>query len=318
MSKQRLIGQLHIMMILLIASALLFTGCTKEAEKEEGTFNVYRLGSEGMSIVPEEVELSGLEGDTTGDLAVKDLLDELQEAPQDKALKSVLPGSVTVKDFHILDGQLVVNFSVEYLNMDKVREVLCRAALVRTLCQVETVDNVLLMVEGEPLTDADGNAVGHLTPDMFFDNAGNALSTYERTNLTLYFANETGDRLKPTIVECVYNSNISMDRLVVEKIIEGPKDDAEHKQGYPTVSKDTVINSVTTRDGVCYVNLGSGFLAHEYNVTPQVTIYSLVDSLTELADVNKVQISIEGSTEMDYMETIPLSQNFERNLEVVE
>ena len=54
------------------------------------------------------------------------------------------------------------------------------------------------------------------------------------------------------------------------------------------------------------------------NVTPEVTIYSIVNSLVELSGVNKVQISVNGSTDVIYMETVPLSQVFERNLEIMD
>ena len=55
-----------------------------------------------------------------------------------------------------------------------------------------------------------------------------------------------------------------------------------------------------------------------YNVTSDVAIYSLTNSLVELANVNKVQISIGGSTNVNYKENVSLSTVFERNLELVE
>ena len=83
------------------------------------------------------------------------------------------------------------------------------------------------------------------------------------------------------------------------------------------MSPETKIVSVTTRDNTCYVNLDEGFLNLPGNVTPEVAIYSIVNSLVELSSINKVQISINGSTDLIYMETIPLSQVFERNLEIM-
>ena len=284
----------------------------------EGTYAVYFTDAEEVKLGYEEAQPKEALEDATGELTVKSLLAVMQTDPENKAYKCALPANVKVLDFDIIDGQLVLNFDVAYKDMSKNAEVLCRAALVKTMCQVPGVENVQILIEGEPLTDDAGIAIGHMTEDSFVDNAGDDLASYERADLTLYFANEAGDGLVVRNVECVYNSNICMDRLVVEQIVKGPQAEAESVDCYPTVAADTLINSVTTRDGICYVNLGNGFLAHEYNVTPQVTIYSIVDSLTELADVNKVQISVEGNTEINYMESIPLSQIFERNLEIVE
>ena len=60
------------------------------------------------------------------------------------------------------------------------------------------------------------------------------------------------------------------------------------------------------------------FLTQIYNVTSDVTIYSIANSLAELPNVNKVQISINGDSNMNYKENISLSTVFERNLELVE
>ena len=57
--------------------------------------------------------------------------------------------------------------------------------------------------------------------------------------------------------------------------------------------------SVTTKDGICYVNFDSTFL---------ITIYSIVDSLVEGAGVRQVQITINGESNAKYMEKVDLSQ----------
>ena len=54
------------------------------------------------------------------------------------------------------------------------------------------------------------------------------------------------------------------------------------------------------------------------NVTPEVAVYSIVDSLTEIPGVNRVQISIEGNSDLNYMETISLSQPLEKNTEIID
>ena len=75
--------------------------------------------------------------------------------------------------------------------------------------------------------------------------------------------------------------------------------------------------SVTTRDGVCYVNLDETFLTQPYNVTADVTIYSIANSLAELSHVNRVQISVNGDNSGTYREKYSLTTYFERNLDIV-
>lgn len=149
---------------------------------------------------------------------------------------------------------------------------------------------------------------------MFIDNAGDEINTYEKVRLILYFTDESGTKLVEANRSVVYNTNISMEKLVVEQLIKGPN----NEEIYPTINPETKVNSVTVKDGICYVNLNESFLTQMTNVTSEVTIYSITNSLVELSNVNKVQISINGDTEGTYRESIPFSTIFERNLELID
>ena len=100
---------------------------------------------------------------------------------------------------------------------------------------------------------------------------------------------------------------------MVEILIAGP----EGKEIYPTLDPDTRILSVTDTDGVCYVNLSSEFLNAVGKVTPEVTLYSIVNSLAELKDVHRVQFMVNGDSQVLYREMIRLDNSFSRNLDIV-
>ena len=101
--------------------------------------------------------------------------------------------------------------------------------------------------------------------------------------------------------------------MVVESIIAGPKS----SEVFATVNPSTVINDVMTDNGICYVSLNRDFLNKTTNVSDEVLIYSLVNSLTQLGNVNKVQILIDGRSDARLGE-YDLSKLFERNLEMIE
>ena len=166
--------------------------------------------------------------------------------------------------------------------MSKTTEVLTRAAVVRSLTQIPEVEYVMITIAGEPLMDMAGNPLGIMTADMFVDNEGEQMNSYEKVTIRLYFANETGDGLIPINRELLHNidvSNISMEKLVVEQLIAGPAND----ESYPTINPDTKLLGVTVKDGICYVNLDSTFLTPVNQVTSDVTIYSITNSLVELS-----------------------------------
>ena len=161
-----------------------------------------------------------------------------------------------------------------------------------------------------------------MNKETFIDNAGNEINAYERVKLVLYFANEEGDKLNAVTRNVVYSSNFSPERQVVEEIIAGPKphdiSSVKNKKAYPVMNPATKIISVNIRDNVCYVNLDGGFLEKTYDVASEIPIYALANSLVELSNVNKVQISVNGETNLNYTESISLATLFERNLDLVE
>ena len=59
-------------------------------------------------------------------------------------------------------------------------------------------------------------------------------------------------------------------------------------------------------------------LTEPYAVSAEVVIYSIVDSLTELPDIQKVQISVDSDTSGTFMESMPLQNAYTRDLNLVE
>lgn len=236
-------------------------------------------------------------------------------------------GSVSVKqenkppltyNFHIVsyelnDGKLMLHMSEEYKELSVIQEVLVRAAVVRTLTQLSEVNFVAFRINNEPLYDAMGKMVGWMNADQFIESVGNELNTYQEVQLKLYFANEAGDGLIETTRTKEYNTNISMEKLIVEELIKGPNGEGI----YPTINPDTKVANVTVKDNICYVNLDESFLIQIYSVTPEVTIYSIVNSLTGLSNVDKVQILLNGETDLVYREKLALSTYFENNPDII-
>lgn len=192
--------------------------------------------------------------------------------------------------------------------LDSYGKILCLSEITEDLCERDDVEQVIFTVDHLPLSDSRGNLYGILSKDSFVENEGALINAYERAELHLYFASEDGKSLVETRESLVYSSNISTDRLVVEKIISGPLSSG----AFPTVNPSTGVNVVTTLDGVCYVDLDRQFLNRTTNVTDEVMIYSLVNSLTALTGINKVQILIDGSSDDPLVSSL-----YERNLELV-
>lgn len=304
----------HALWAVLLTLVLLsgMTGCARE-EKEDSGLLLYYLNEDLSSLNTLSYLME--DGKSKADLSPQEMADDMLEqlATPSGDVRSIAPiQNFTVTGTTLQNRTLTVFLSSDYEELETVREILTRAALVNTLCQIDGVDSVSFLCGDHPLTNEDGSVVTAMNSDMFIFNSGKEIMNYEKVRLHLYFANEDGDQLVDTYRNVVYNSNISMERLVVEQVLKGPNSDVV----FPTLNPASKVLSVTTRDGVCYVNLDQAFLTEPYGVTSQVAIYSLVNSLTELSSVSAVQITIEGKTGKAFMDS-SLSSAFERNLSVV-
>lgn len=302
---------LGIICVLLFMFAL--TGCAGDGEnanEQQNILQVYYINRDETSIRALEYDMQ----ETDSLKAVEELLEVLRNAPEEKDLKATLFAEVEIRSYMIIDSKLLIDFGDSYKQMSPTTEVLVRAAIVRTMTQIEGIQNVEFKIEGETFLDSAGIVVGAMTADQFIDNTGTEINAYEVATLKLYFANKEGTELVPVSQTVEYNTNISLEKLVIEQLIKGPTE----LDSYPTINPATKLINVTVTDGTCYVNLDQTFLTQVYTVNSEVTIYSIVNSLVELDNVNKVQILINGDSNVRYRESLSLNTTFGRNLDLIQ
>lgn len=275
-------------------------------------YKVYYINNSETGVEMHEEELQA----EAADEQLDGLLLLLGTMPEKLEYKAPLQMGFSLRSAYIDGEKLYLDVSEEYRSLSATTEILVRAALVRTMSQVEGIKYVAITVEGGQLHDSLGNVVGLMSADQFIDNAGDEINAYDKVRLRLYFANADGTALVATNRTMAYNTNISLERLVVEQILAGPGPDVADVV-YPVINPNTKIVSVSVRDGICYVNFDENFLNQTYNVSSEVAIYAIVNSLGELTSVNRVQISINGETDIMYRESISLSTVFERNLDLI-
>lgn len=296
--------------ILLLAIPLLMAGCRKQQQVDESGYRIWYINQDETCLKYENKELQSKNEEGL----LREMMEVMRETPTDDELKPVIPEDVELLDFDFEHNQLYLDFSPEYKKMPKVYEVLCRAAIVRTLGQINGVEYVDFQVNGEPLTDLEGKEIGLMNEDQFIENAGEEINAYKTADLTLYFANKAGDKLVGQRVAMEYNSNISLEKLIVEQLIAGPP----FEGAYPTIPSETKLLNISIKDKICYVNLDEGFLGTGYNVIESIPVYSIVNSLIENTDAQKVQISINGETNRMFRESINFDTIFEKNEGLIE
>lgn len=286
-------------------------GCRdKEADIEHAKYTIYHINAEGTGL-KESVYTGQMEQTET---AVKDMLKALKKPDKDIEEQPAIPKKVKVTGRELDGEKLRVDFNAEYADMGKVQEVLTRAAVVRSLTQIPGVDMVAITVDGIPLTDKEGIEYGYMQAEDFVQNTGSSINFFEVAELTLYFANETGDKLVKENVSVRYNSNMAKERLIVEQLMKGPSQEG-HQRTIPASAK---LLGISVKDGVCYINLDEGMDRTIPGVKPEVMIYSLINSVIDSGNTGRVQISIDGDSSINFQESVELSKPLTANLDLVE
>lgn len=297
--------------------AALVAGCEGKKNQNrvlpEGSYKVYYINNSQTGIVWEAYKAES----TNSETLIGELLEQLSSDPGNFAYKHSISDDVIVKEYTLAEGTLTINFDSTYQNQSAINEALMRAAIVKTLCQIKGVDYVEFYVNGVPLIDANEKVVSPMTADDFI-NDNDVETSYIPASLYLYFSNEEGDKLVECTEKKLYDGSITMEQLILLRLIEGP-DETEMAEGMKAViPKDTVLNNVTTKEGVCYVDFSKEFLNPMEGVNEVVSIYAVVNSLVELNNINKVQIMIDGKIVNTYRDSVELDVIFERNLNIVE
>lgn len=282
------------------------TGCG--AKETESAYHVDYLNKEKTRIVSAPYEITA----TDTDAIIQELLLALSSDAEQVEYRKPIPNDVEITKYSVEGVLLTLYFDSDYSRMAAVEEVLCRAAIVRTMTQIKGVECVAFYVGDKPLTDAKGNVVGSMTADSFVENPGEQINSIQNTTLTLYFANQDGDGLVKEVRQDVYySSNISLEKLIMEQLLEGPS----IKEAKSAIPSGTKLVTVSVVDGVCYVSLDETFRNQDYKVNEAIVIYSIVNSLSELSTISKVQISVNGDTSGVYRDSFRLEDMYERNLD---
>lgn len=290
------------------------TACKEETDADAARiFRVSYISNEETKVITKEYVMQADLSDAKAQ--VEELLTALATVPEKLEYKPPLAQGFALLDYELKAGNLILNMDEKYLELPVPLEVLTRAAFVRTLTQIEGVDYVGITVGGQSLADNLGNPVGLMNAEAFVDNEGSQINAMEQAHIKLYFADESGNNLVAVNRTLIYSTNLSVEKLVAEQLVAGPTSMA--KNVYPTINPNTKVLGVMINDGTCYVNLDENFLNQTYSVSAEAAIYSIVNSMVELPNVNKVQISVNGETDIMYQETISLNSAFERNLEII-
>lgn len=304
----------YLFILICILSMCFFPACGKD-ENYDGYY-IFGIDANETKVSYEKYTPSSK--DTNG--LITEFLDRMSNEQENMHMKKAIPDDVIIDNYVLSEeGNLSVYFNSSYGNYTGVLEILRRAAIVKTLCQIPGITGVQFYVAGQPLTSSNMEAVGIMYSEDFIDNTGGETNYKQNATLNMYFSSNKGTALVELPVEITYDASIPLEQLAIEQLMKGPYsiEGVNKKTVLPTIPEGTRLNKVTVKENTCYVDFSSEFLNKRKAITANVAIYSVVNTLVELPTVNKVQFSIDGEQVLEYSDTVKFGEPFERNLDLV-
>lgn len=253
-----------------------------EDEKQYDGY-IYYLNQDRNDLRSKGFGFDGMKGQELADAISK----KLSSSPDDNHI-SPLPDGVFIEKALIENDEIRVSFNKLFEQVDEREKTLCRAALVKSFAQIPDANYVSFYIGEELMEDESGQPYEKLTAADYL--VVSAKDTDHEQILTLYYGDREGSHLVKESVPVPVTADQSIVRIIIERLIDGPAYEDETS----LISDDTTVLSVSILDDTAYINLSSSFSDTVSTISPELTVYSIVNSVLDNTDLKKVQMLIDG------------------------
>ncbi len=292
---------------------------TPEPPKEKELSTVlYFISSGGSYILPEVRDVK-----YTGSGYVRALLGELGKGPQNTSVMTnpIADGLELVEEPEVIqadDGYILkLNFSklpTRYVYSDSKDAKLSYAAMVYTLTGfLPGLRYVDIYVNGNRVEPYSGASSAGMTRLDFIGLIG--------SSAPLYFEDKNSDLLLE-VSRSMEQAKIWNAKERLLELLNGPlegEDDSADPIMFQGITEEDIL-SVDTYGDTAFVNLSQGFKSACAELTPKsemLLVYSIVNTITSMDGISKVQFLIEGNQTESLAGNMCLSNPFIRNYGII-
>lgn len=225
--------------------------------------------------------------------------------------KASIFDKITVNEITVADKKANIDFGAAYSQLSHVKEILLRTSVVKSLLQIKGIDGVTFSVNGSSLLDSDKVPVGLMNSSTILTDNGEEDIYSGKKKVKLYYTNEAGNKLIPYLTEVEVKNNIPLETQVLLLLKNPPKTKEKLRSPLPG---NVHVNHTQIMNNICYVDLSSDIENAAVDVKEKVTVYAMVNSLTDLDTAYQVQFTIDGKrvsklNEFENFDTL-LTSNF--------
>ncbi len=304
-----------IAVMLLFILPLILASCNKNLPqgKVKDTVTVYFADYGRGSLFSENIPIDYDEIKTNRD-KTQFIINALRKGSQSTAIQTNV--DMPIQEVNLDDRLAYVLFDKQYNQLSSQEQMGIRASLVYSLTELSFIERVEFFVDDTPILNINGQAIGAISRNDIILNVLNPNPPTTIQTVTLYFISSDGKSLVKEQRDIQVNNSIALERYIIEELIKGPKQEGI----FPAIPKETVMNDINTKEGVCQVDLSFDIKSKHFTTSESkaLMIYSIVNSLTELNRIQKVAFLIDGKKEIEFSKDIDLSEFFERKEALIE
>ena len=199
------------------------------------------------------------------------------------------------------DNNVTLQFVSEFEG-EKEYELLAKAAITETMFQIDDIKSVSIVI-----SNLSGDVISsdlYLRDSFYFyDYQDTSLNSEE---VKIYYPDSTGKLLLSEKKDIRANANITMVEAIVMELA-----------AMEAIPVDTKVNDVYIYGDMCYLDLNADFENDLSGVKSDVVVYAVVNSITSLSHIEKVQITIDGERIEMYRENVNIYSPLNFNTDIL-
>lgn len=167
--------------------------------------------------------------------------------------------------------------------------------------------------------DADDDEFSPVSGTTISEEAAKELN--DKIQIIAYFVSEDGTKLNGEVrymeLEEAKQSTENIASAIVNELLKGPSEGFTGKKVIPDGTK--LLAPVTINGSLAVVNLSSEFIEGSTGIKKDVemSIYSLVNSVTEIKELDRVKILIDGKEQASFKGILEMNMPFKRNKSLI-
>ncbi|MCA0982556.1 GerMN domain-containing protein [Halobacillus yeomjeoni] len=269
-----------------------------EQPKESSTVQreIYLMDRHGM-IVPRTIELPA-----SAEVAKQSLEYMVKDGPVTELLpngfQAVLPAGTQILGLNPeADGTLVVDVSQEFKNYDAKDEQKILQAMTYTLTQFDNVKRIKLWINGheQDVMPVGGTPItnGVSRSDGINIHVGDHTDVINSQAVTVYFPSQNGKEVYHVPVTTRVKKGEDVYSTVVQALLNGPEIGSALLHPF---NEGAEVLDANVQNGILSLSFNEALLTgQDLPSLSDAALSSLVMSLTELEDVDSIEVKVDGS-----------------------